>query len=54
MSKTKKYERYIVAHEFGEYSYNLYQHAFASYNKAQTATLYGVTEQGDMAVIMSK
>lgn len=49
-----QYESYIISHEKGEYSYRLYRHAFASYSKAQTATLYGVTEQGEKTVIMSK
>ena len=51
----KKYVRYEVGTESGEFCTTIYKSAFAFYQSArESATLYGVNEMGDFSVIMSK
>lgn len=45
---------YILATEFGEVSYEDPHEVNAMYNRAESATLYKVSDQGDMEVLKSK
>lgn len=45
---------YILATEFGEVSYKDPHAVNAMYNRAESATLYKVSDQGNMEIIKSK
>lgn len=50
----RKYNCYTVSTEFGEEVFFDYKTAFSYYSKYKTATLWGVDNQGDCCVILSK
>ena len=50
----RKYEYFILATEFETLQLNSYKDAFARYHYNDSATLYGVNEDGSMNVIFSK
>lgn len=53
----RKYQLYLLTANYGEVQeqYCEYQDAFRRYHIAEgPATLYGVNEQGDISVIMSR
>lgn len=50
-----KYTHFILATDFGETTIYNYRSAFSAYqHEDDSATLYGVDEQGDFNVIFSK
>ena len=50
----RKYEIYQVANEFSTEDFYNYQEALKEYGRQESATLYGIDEQGDVNVIFAK
>lgn len=51
----KKYDIYQVVSETETREFYNYREAFSKYQRTEeSATLYGIAEQGDMSVILSK
>ena len=50
----RKYVYYSVATEYGESDFFSYREALSNYRRAESATLYGTDEYGELSVILSK
>ena len=50
----RKYDSYSVATEYRESDFYCYREALSNYRRAESATLYGIDEYGDVSVILSK
>lgn len=49
-----KYKSYILKTDTEEFFFNNYKEAFVKYNKSEDASLYGLTEFGEITLILSK